>query len=277
MKILVTGHKGYIGSHLYRALDDGTNVAHGIDLKEGQDIIHNLPDSSYDVVFHMAALPRVGFSVENPSYTFRHNVYATSVLLEWAKNHNVKRVIFSSSSAVYGDNGDGPASPYGLHKLLAEKECKLYSKIYGLDTVCLRYFNVYSEDQEYGGAYSTVISAWLEMVRSGQSLRLDGDGTQSRDFIHVNDIVSANIFCMEHEANLKGKSYDVGTGQVFSLNEIRRLILSQRDVKFINGDKRQGDVKHTAMTDDRLAHLGWEPKCNFRDDIISYFKEKNNE
>ena len=237
MKILITGHKGYIGSHLYRSLDDGINIVHGVDLKDGQDILHCLPDSSYDVVFHMAALPRVGYSIENPSYTLRHNTYGTSVLLEWAKDHNVKRFIFSSSSAVYG-NGSGPESPYGLHKLLSEQECKLYSKIYGLDTVSLRYFNVYSKDQKYGGSYSTVISAWLEMIRRGQPLRIDGDGTQSRDFIHVDDIVSANIFCMNYKYNFNGQNYDVGSGQIFSLNDIKKLILSHNSVKFINAKKR---------------------------------------
>ena len=276
MKILITGHKGYIGSHLYKALNDGINIVHGVDLKDGQDVIHCLPDSSYDVVFHMAALPRVGYSVENPSYTFRHNAYGTSVLLEWAKSHNVKRFIFSSSSAIYG-NGNGPDSPYGLHKLLSEQECKLYSKIYGLDTVSLRYFNVYSEDQEYGGSYSTVISAWLEMIRRGQPLRIDGDGSQSRDFIHVDDIVSANIFCMNRDYDFNGQNYDVGSGQIFSLNDIKKLILSHNSVKFINAKKRKGDVQDTFMTDVRLDQLGWQPKHNFTDDIVSYFKELNNE
>lgn len=276
MKVLITGHKGYIGSHLYRALKNNIDVVHGIDLKEGQDIIHSLPDSPYDVVFHMAALPRVGYSIENPSYTFRHNVYATSVLLEWAKKHNVKRFIFSSSSAVYG-NGNNPNSPYGLHKLLSEQECKLYSKIYGLDTVSLRYFNVYSEDQEYGGSYSTVISAWLEMIRRGQPLRIDGDGSQSRDFIHVDDIVSANIFCMNRDYDFNGQNYDVGSGQIFSLNDIKKLILSHNSVKFINAKKRKGDVQDTFMTDVRLDQLGWKPKHDFVSDITSYFKEITNE
>lgn len=276
MKVLITGHKGYIGSHLYRVLKNNIDVVHGIDLKEGQDIIHSLPDSPYDVVFHMAALPRVGYSIENPSYTFRHNVYATSVLLEWAKKHNVKRFIFSSSSAVYG-NGNNPNSPYGLHKLLSEQECKLYSKIYGLDTVSLRYFNVYSEDQEYGGSYSTVISAWLEMIRRGQPLRIDGDGSQSRDFIHVDDIVSANIFCMNRDYDFNGQNYDVGSGQIFSLNDIKKLILSHNSVKFINAKKRKGDVQDTFMTDVRLDQLGWKPKHDFVSDITSYFKEITNE
>ena len=276
MKVLITGYKGYIGSHLCRTLDDGNNIVHGVDLKDGQDILHCLPTSSYDIVFHMAALPRVGFSVKNPSYTLRHNVYATSVLLEWAKAHNVKRLVFSSSAAVYG-NGSGPNSPYGLHKLLSEQECKLYSKIYGLDTVCLRYFNVYSKDQEYGGAYSTVISAWLEMIRRGQPLRIDGDGSQTRDFIHVDDIVSANIFCMNYDYDFNGQNYDVGSGQIFSLNDIKKLILSHNNVKFINAKKRKGDVQDTFMTDVRLDQLGWQPEHNFTDDIISYFKELNNE
>jgi len=273
MKILVTGYKGYIGSHLFRALDNGINVVHGIDLKDGNDILHNLPDSSYDVVFHMAALPRVQFSVEQPSYTFRHNVYATSVLLEWAKNHNVKRVIFSSSSAIYGD-GEGPNSPYGLHKLLSEQECLLYSKIYDLDTVSLRYFNVYSEDQEYGGSYSTVVSAWMEMVRQGKPLRIDGDGEQTRDFIHVDDIVKANIFCMNHKENFNGQFYDVGSGDVYSLNNIKSLIQMERRVSFYNGPRRAGDVLHTRMTEKNLMTLGWEPTKNFEEEIKNYFKEQ---
>ena len=102
MKILVTGHKGYIGSKLFDSLQDSQHQVFGIDLKDGRDILHHLPDEDFDYVFHLAAFPRVQQSVEEPSDTFRNNAYSTSVLLEWAKNHNVKRVIFSSSSAVAG-------------------------------------------------------------------------------------------------------------------------------------------------------------------------------
>ena len=276
MKILITGHKGYIGSHLYARLNDGENTVHGIDLKDGDDIMYNLPDSHYDVVFHMAAMPRVGFSYENPSYTFRHNVYATSVLLEWAKKQKVGRVIFSSSSAIYGD-GEGPNSPYGLHKFLSEQECSLYSKIYGLDTVSLRYYNVYSEAQEYGGAYSTVVSAWLEMPKKGKPLRIDGDGEQTRDFVHVEDIVEANIFCMMREEPFSGEYFDVGNGKTFSLNEIKDIIKMQVDVQFINAPVRNGDVKHTKMTERSLQNLGWEPKRDFASEVKDYFKEIKNE
>ena len=172
INILVTGYKGYIGNHLYKNLKGLGYKVDGIDLKDGEDIIYCLPNKNYDYVFHLAALPSVSYSVKNPSYTMRSNVLSTSVLLEWALSHNVKCVVFSSSAAVLGD-GLGPKSPYGLHKKVSEMECKLYSDLYGLSTVCLRYFNVYSEDQKYGGAYSSVISAWMEMVRRGKPLRME--------------------------------------------------------------------------------------------------------
>ena len=161
MKILVTGHKGYIGSHLFSSLKNSGYDTHGIDLKDSEDIMYCLPDETFDYVFHMAACPRVGFSVEKPTYTLKQNVLVTSKILEWAKDHNVKRVIFSSSSAIMGDGDGQPKSPYGLHKLMSEMECKLFSQLYELDTVCLRYFNAYSEDQPFGGTYSTAICAWM--------------------------------------------------------------------------------------------------------------------
>ena len=115
--ILVTGHKGYIGKKVYdRLLELGHEVV-GIDLKNGEDVLECLPDGQYDFVFHLSALPRVGYSIENPSYTLKQNVLVTSKLLEWSKDHGVRRFIFSSSSAVNGD-GNGPNSPYGLHKLM---------------------------------------------------------------------------------------------------------------------------------------------------------------
>lgn len=276
MKILVTGHKGYIGSHLYAALQKTDHIVHGIDLKDGNDILFNLPNQEYDVVFHMAAMPRVGFSVENPNYTLRHNVYATSALLEWAKNNSVKRIIFSSSSAIYGD-GNGPMSPYGLHKKMSELECKLYSQLYDVDTVCLRYFNVYSQDQEYGGAYSTVISAWMEMIRSNLPLRIDGDGQQTRDFIHVQDIVQANIFCMNYEDKFMGQAYDVGSGKTYSINSIMSLVKSEIDARFVTAPARNGDVKHTKITGVPLQALGWNTGYNFKDEIKKYFKELTND
>jgi len=276
MKILVTGHRGYIGSHLFSKLQHLGHNVQGIDLKDGEDILHCLPDEDFDYVFHMAACPRVGYSVEKPSYTLKQNVLVTSTVLEWAKNHNVKRVIFSSSSAVNG-NGDGvPTSPYGLHKLMSEMECRLFSSLYGLDTVCLRYFNAYSEDQDFGGAYSTAICAWMEMIRQGKPLRMDGDGEQTRDLVHVKDIVLANILAMQSSNDFGGKTYNVGSGSSVSMNYIRDFINSRHNVEWNNAPARLGDVKHTlADISEIKKDLGFEPQVSIEEGLKKCFSKKN--
>ena len=271
MKVLVTGYKGYIGGAFYNKIKRTHHDVFGIDLKDGENIIDCLPKTEFDYVFHFAALPRVGYSVKNPSYCFKQNAYATSVLLEWAKNHDVQRFIFSSSAAVYG-NGQGPTSPYGLHKQISEQECRLYSKLYGLDTVCLRYFNVYSEDQPYGGSYSTAISAWMQMIREKKPLRLDGDGEQTRDFVHVSDIVSANIFCMNRYDRFDGAIFDVGSGESCSLNHIRGIISGYHEAEWDNKPERIGDVKHTKSNIEPLKKLGWNPKISINKGLRSCFR-----
>jgi len=272
-KILVTGHKGYIGNKMYkRLLELGHNIR-GIDLKEGENIISCLPDEHFDYVFHFAALPRVEYSVENPSYTMKQNVLSTSILLEWAKKHNVKRVIFSSSSATIGD-GFGPKSPYGLQKLISEMECKLYSQLYKLDTVSLRYFNVFSEDQEYGGAYSTVICAWIEMLKKDQRITIEGDGTQTRDFVHVNDIIDVNLFCMDYEESFNGINYEVGTGVSISINVIKDIVNKYHTVDWAVKPARKGDVKRTLADISKLKNIGWCAKIDPITEIINCFKTK---
>jgi UDP-glucose 4-epimerase len=272
--ILVTGYKGYIGGKLYNKLIALGYEVLGIDLKDGQDILDCLPkNKNFDYVFHLAALPSVEYSVLNPSYTMKHNVLATSKLLEWAKENKVKRFIFSSSSAIYGD-GNGPKSPYGLHKLLSEQECKLYSELYGLDTVCLRYYNLYSEDQKYGGAYSTAVSAWMEMIRLNKPLRIDGDGKQTRDFIHVDDVVRANIFCMNYKDKFNGNFYDIGSGKSISLNYIKDYINKYNKVEWKSSPERIGDVKHTKADISKMLELGWSPLINIEDGLkLCFYKE----
>jgi UDP-glucose 4-epimerase len=273
--ILVTGHKGFIGNKLINKLKQLNYDVIGIDLKDGHDLVHCLPkNKKIDYVFHMAALPSVEFSVLNPSYTMRNNVYATSVLLEWSKNNHVKRFIFSSSSAIYGD-GSGPKTPYGLHKYLSEQECRLYSDLYKLDTICLRYFNVYSEDQKYGGAYSTAINAWMEMIKLNKPLRIDGDGEQTRDFIHVDDIIDANIFCMLHSENFNGKCYDVGCGKSISVNYIKQFIDKHHNVIWEHANERLGDVKHTKANINELLNLGWSSKITIDDGLKKCFIKEN--
>ena len=274
MKILVTGHKGYIGSHLFSELIRLEHDVRGVDLKDGEDALHCLPDEDFDFVFHLAACPRVTYSIDKPAYTLKQNVLVTSTLLEWAKDHSVKRVIFSSSAAVNG-NGDGfPTSPYGLHKLVSEMECRLFSKLYGLDTICLRYFNVYSEDQKFGGPYSTAICSWKEMLRKGKSLRLDGDGKQTRDFIHVNDIVLANIYAMQSNKWFGGKSYNVGTGESVSLNFIKNFIDQHFCVEWKRAPARNGDIEHSvADISETKKDLEWTPQVKIQEGLKRCFKE----
>jgi len=269
VKVLVTGHKGYIGSKLFAKLNDVANTVHGIDLQEGKSVINHLPAVSYDCVFHLAAFPSVQHSVNNPSDTFRNNAYGTSVLLEWAKNNNVRRVVFSSSAAANCLN-----SPYGLQKYISEKECRLYSQLYGLDTVSLRYHNVYSEDQEYGGPYSTVISAWMHMIRAGKPLGIDGDGEQTRDFVHVDDVVGANIFCMNYQNNFDGEIFDVASGVSYSLNQIRKLINLNHKVQWDTRPARKGDIKHSHSHISGLLSIGWKPSVSIEEGLERCFKKE---
>ena len=265
MKVLVTGHKGFIGSHLYEKLVSiGHNVL-GIDLKDGKDVMYCMPNEKFDYVFHMAALPSVQFSVESPFYTMRQNVLLTSMVLEWALKNEVKRVIFSSSAAA-----SDIQSPYGLHKRMSEMECEMYSKIYNLDVLCLRYYNVYSENQKYGGAYSTVISAWMEMLRQGKPLRIDGDGEQTRDFIHVDDIVSANLFCMQ-DMKIDKTILSIGSGKSIKINTIKKYLDKLAKINWTHQPSRNGDIKHSTADISYIQSLGWEPEISFEEGLRRCF------
>ena len=231
-RCLVTGHRGYIGSRLMKELISQGHDVKGIDLLEEQDILNVLKEKSFhpefwdfspEYIFHLACIPRVGYSVENPVETMRNNVLCTSHVLDYARHVGARRVVYSGSSSVVGD-GDGPTSPYGLQKLISEMECQLYSKLYNLDTVTLRYFNVYSEDQPADGPYATAIANWMRFIRDGKVPYITGNGEQRRDMLHVKDAISANIFAMEHEEDFNGAVFDAGTGTNISLNEVKSIV-----------------------------------------------------
>tara|TARA_R110000796_G_scaffold198255_1_gene314530 strand:+ start:591 stop:1421 length:831 start_codon:yes stop_codon:yes gene_type:complete len=273
MKCLVTGHKGFIGQKIFRELVAlGHNVT-GLDLKEGADILDTLPDENFDYVFHLAA--RVGVSCERPSFALKQNVLATSRLLEWSKKNGVKRFIFSSSSSVTG-NGAGPMSPYALHKLMSEQECALYSRLYGLETVCLRYFNVFSEEQTFGGSHSSIICCWKEMIKTGRPLKIYGNGEQTRDFIHIDDICRANLFFMKFGREMKGDVFDIGSGASISINDLKNIVVKQHpNVIWQYEEPNPGDPMHTKASTEEAKKLGWISKTDPRLHIEKAFMMEN--
>jgi len=152
-------------------------------------------------------------------------------------------------------------------------ECKLYSNLYGLDTVSLRYFNVYSPNQEADGPYTTAIANWMQHIKSNKNPFITGNGEQRRDMAHLNDVVSANIFAMAHEENFNGQHFDVGTGSNISLNEIKNIVLDYiPDIKFDYIEERKGDVLHTQANILPLKELGWCPEINIIKGISECFK-----
>ena len=279
-RCLVTGHRGFIGSQLYTKLKELGHDVKGIDLKEGKDILDGLDDFyefKPEYIFHLACIPRVVYSVKEPVYTTINNIISTSIILDFAKKVGAKRVVYSGSSSVVG-NGDGPASPYALQKLYSEMECKLYSQLFGVDTVTLRYFNVYSKDQEVSGPYATAIASWMEHIRQGKTPFITGNGEQRRDMLHVSDAVSANIFAMEHKERFDGQNFDVGTGRNISLNEVKEIAqkhFPETEFKYV--EERKGDVMLTKARTAPLRKLGWKTKVSIKkgiDECFANLKEK---
>lgn len=270
-RCLVTGHKGYIGNRIYAQLKKEGHEVMGIDLREEypkdiNKVLAEGDDGKFhphyfnfkpEFIFHAACFPRVGLGIEQPVNTMKNNVLAGSVVLNFARKvGSVKKLVYSSSSSIAG-NGSGPTTPYALQKLTTEMECKIYSEIYGLDTVSLRYFNVYSEDQPADGAYATAVSNWMKCIRQNKRAFITGNGEQRRDMIHVQDVVSANLFFMNTSHKSHGNIYDVGTGNNISLNELKEIIQKYHNIEFDYKPSRLGEVTNTKANIEPLKELGW--------------------
>lgn len=300
MKYLVTGGAGFIGTNLVKKLlADGHQVVvidnyaggkkeerfqSGAEYVKGD--IRNEADldkvCSLDIdgIFHLAALPRVTFSVEQPWETHDVNVNGTLKLLLAAKKHNIKRLVFSSSSSTYGAQEAAllqedtflkkPASPYALHKLIGEHYCRLFSEFYNVETVSLIYFNVYGPYFDPEGAYALVIGKFLKQLKNGKPLTVCGDGEYYRDYTHVNDVVAANILAMNNTKVGKGETFNIGFGQPRTVNELVKII----NAPSTNVPERLGDVRYSAADNTKAKEvLGWNPTIKLEDGIAALKKE----
>jgi len=287
-KCLVTGGAGFIGSNLTKALiSQGDEVIIIDNLSTGKkENLH--PDAKFveaditnleqikphfegvDYVFHLAAFPRVPYSIENPIETHNININGTLNVLMAAKEAKVKRVVYSASSSAYGDTEvlptdekqlPQPMSPYGLHKYVGEHYARLFSMFYGIETVCLRYFNVYGPNMAFEGAYCLVIAVFLKQKREGKPLTITGDGTQTRDFTHVDDVVRANILASKSKKVGKGEVMNIGAGDNHTVNEVAEKIGGET----INIDPRIEPHDTKADISNAKELLGWQPEVNFED------------
>ena len=218
------------------------------------EVLQRIIDKHYDVVFHQAAVPRVSYSVEHPVETTDVNLLRSVALLH-ACAGNVDKVVVASSSSVYGGADNlptteaeqrNPKSPYALQKSVLEDYCRMFGNLYNLDTVCLRYFNVFGPGQYGDSPYSTAVSAWCDAIKNGKVLRSDGDGTQSRDMCYIDNVVSANILAAETTNRLMGKGYNVCCSDRTSNKEIlAHLVTRFPSAEVRHAPWRPGDVMHT--------------------------------
>ena len=237
-------------------------------------VLSTIRDRRYDVVFHQAAVPRVSYSVENPAETTFENITKTVSLFE-ACQDSVKRVVWASSSSVYGgaeimptpesERGKNlPRSPYAWQKFAMEDYAKICYDLYNLDIVCLRYFNVFGPGQLGSSPYSTAVSAWCHGAKNSLPLRSDGDGEQSRDLCYVDNVVDANILAARSDIIFKGKCYNVACGDKTTNNEILSYFIKNYDVTVRHAPERPGDVKHTCADISSIrSDLGYEPRVRF--------------
>lgn len=299
---LVTGGAGFIGSHLtttliqrgehVRVFDNfstgrAANLAHITnsacagqleiirgDIRDRAALHQAL--QGVEVVFHEAADASVPHSVADPETTLQINVVGTQEVLLAARNTGVRRVVFASSCAIYGDapaqpkredHAPAPLTPYAVHKLTGEHLCASFTRLYGLETVALRYFNVFGPRQDPKSEYAAVIPRFLTALRSGEAPTVYGDGEQTRDFIAVGDIVAANLLAASSGSHTVGQVFNVGSGTRTSLNGIldaARTLLGA-DVSAHYTDPRPGDIRDS-LADISRAHdmLGFTPSISLR-------------
>lgn len=290
---LVTGVAGFIGSHIAEELlKDGKNVI-GIDnfysgKKENIEYLQNISSDIFDFVeidirdinslkklfsehkidfvFHQAAIASVQKSIENPVFTNEVNVQGTLNILEASRENGVKKIVFASSAAVYGDEPTlpknensiiKPISPYGLEKYICEEYLKLYSNLYGLKSVALRYFNVYGERQDPSSEYSGVISIFDNKIKNGETITIFGDGEQYRDFVYVKDVVQANINAMWMDTG-DFNIFCVGTGEKTTVNDLANVLQTKYDSssKIAYTKARRGDIEGSVCDNTKLLNHG---------------------
>ena len=231
--------------------------------------------SDIDVVFHLAALARVQPSIEDP-FPYHHvNVTATLNVLYAAHKSNVKKVVYSASSSCYGntdiipqseDDPTNPLSPYGLQKYIGEQYCRMFSHVYDLDTVCLRYFNVYGERMSLEGAYCLVTGIFARQMKQGKPLTITNDGHQRRDFTYVGDVVQANILAANYHKKLKGEVFNIGNGKSISINDVADMFGGKK----VYGEKRLEPFETLANNQKAKSILKWRPLGDLEDWIKQY-------
>ena len=298
MRVLVTGGAGFIGSnlagalvgagHAVRVLDDLSggyteNLPPEVDFLEGDVADHSVVRKAVhgaEWVFHEAAHRAVLKSVEDPLATDRANTHGTLTVLKEAVDAGVGRLVHASSSSVYGGAEQVPTpetvplvprSPYAVTKLAGEHYCRVFAELYGLETVGLRYFNVFGPRQRPDSTYAAVIPLFIEALRSGTPATVHGDGRQSRDFTYVDDVVSANVAAAQAPADAcSGRFFNIAGGRECSLLDLLDMVGSILGVvpELVHTDPRPGDIRHSsADISAARRHLGYEPRVSLEDGL----------
>lgn len=293
-KVIVTGGSGFIGSHIVdRLINDGYEVevidnesaiVHEKFYHNPKAIYHNLDVVDYEstrkiyenvnYVFHCAAESRINQTIENPLLAFRTNVLGTATVLQCSREAKVETVLYSSTSAAYGLKNFSPLhesmiedclNPYSVSKVAGEKACQMYTDLFGLKTIIFRYFNVYGPREPIKGPYAPVVGLFLRQKRAKECLTVTGDGNQSRDFVHVHDVVNANMMAMNSSRIYAGHIYNVGTGVKYSILELAKMI--DDNIKFIS--PRVGEARETLADNRKIEEaFGWKPTMDLKKYIL---------